>query len=129
MVEDDHDNLALLKLAFKTYGYSNFEGITDPRQVALSIENEEPDIVLLDLNMPHMDGYQLLHQISGVIGEDNDLPIVVISGAIDNDVRERASRLGASEFVLKPYEIGDLVSLVERCLAARLEGHGTTNKP
>ena len=121
MVEDDRDNVELLKLAFKTYGYSNIEGITDARQAAALIEAKEPDIVLLDLHMPHMDGYQLLQQISGVVGEENPLPIVVISGAIDNEIRERAGKLGATDFVLKPYEIGDLVSLVENCLATRLD--------
>ena len=128
MVEDDHDNLELLKLAFKTYGYSNVEGITDARRATSLIEQEEPDIVLLDLHMPHMDGYQLLQQISGVIGDDERLPIVVISGAIDNEIRDRATKLGATDFVLKPYEIGDLVQLVETRLSRRLERRSASDQ-
>src|SRR5687767_13136793 len=63
IVDDDPNNRILLEEILRAHGFSQIESVGDPRQVLALFTSYAPDILLLDMNMPHMDGFQVLEQI------------------------------------------------------------------
>jgi putative two-component system response regulator len=121
IVEDDRDNRQLLELTFRTSGYTNAVEVSDGRQAVETFSSSRPDMVLVDLHMPHVDGLDVIRDINELVPEDEFLPIVMLSGDVSPEVRRQATALGASDFLLKPYEMSALVELVESCLRRRAE--------
>jgi putative two-component system response regulator len=121
IVEDDRDNRQLLELTFRTSGYKNVIEVSDGRQAVEMFSSNRPDMVLVDLHMPHVGGLDVIRDINELVPEDEFLPIVMLSGDVSPEVRRQATELGASDFLLKPYEMSALVELVESCLRRRAE--------
>ena len=67
IVEDNVANIALLTNMLGRIGYHQLHSITDPRQTVAEVENFKPDLIILDLMMPYLDGFQVMHQLKGVI--------------------------------------------------------------
>jgi UDP-3-O-[3-hydroxymyristoyl] N-acetylglucosamine deacetylase len=94
-----------------------FEVITasDGHEAVETIAREHPSLVLLDVWMPEMDGIEVLAQIKG---SDAGLPVIVLSGHGNVEMAVRATRLGAADFIEKPFSIDGLLSSVRRALDA-----------
>ncbi|MGH2805967.1 MAG: response regulator [Actinomycetota bacterium] len=121
IVEDDRDNRQLLELTFRTSGYTNVVEVSDGRHAVEKFAQNRPDMVLVDHHMPHVDGLDIIRDINNLVPDDEFLPIVMLSGDVSPEVRRRATELGASDFLLKPYEMSALIELVESCLRRRAE--------
>ena len=78
IVDDNEVNIRLVEQLFEFSGFHNYLSISDSRMAVATIADYEPDIVLLDLHMPHVDGYQVMEQLKQIIPEDVFLPIVVL---------------------------------------------------
>ncbi len=116
IAEDDDSNLLLLRMLLENAGYGNIRATTDPRQALREIQESEPDILLLDLHMPHMSGLQLMEEIGRLAGGKPSFPIVVLSGDTNPRMHDRATALGAVEFLIKPFD----VNAVLRCISSHL---------
>jgi putative two-component system response regulator len=121
IVEDDFDNRQLLELTFRTNGYPNVLEVADGRKAVQVFAENRPDMVLVDHHMPHVDGLDIIRDINDLVSDDEFLPIVMLSGDVSSEVRRKATEFGASDFLLKPYEMNALIELVESCLRRRLE--------
>jgi putative two-component system response regulator len=119
IVEDDRDNRQLLELTFRTNGYMNVLEVSDGRRAVEVFTENQPDMVLIDQHMPHVDGVDIIRDINDLVPDDEFLPIVMLSGDVSADVRRRATECGASDFLLKPYEMSALIEIVESCLRRR----------
>lgn len=110
IVDDQMANVMLLEDVLTDAGFKNIESLTDPRQVEASVVAKRPHIILLDIRMPHMDGFAVLEMLSRVF--DDQLPLVMVLTA-ENDpaVRYKALALGAIDFLNKPF---DTVEIVQR---------------
>ena len=95
-------------------GYQHISRASDPWQALECIKRERPDIVLLDLYLPGMDGLHLLTEIRKI---DNKIRFLMVSGEADEECINAAATLGAFKFLTKPLDITSLVSSVEACLA------------
>lgn len=86
------------------------------------LQNAEhsPDLFLLDIEMPRMDGYELLSSLRSRT-EHRDTPIVMVTSRAGEKHRQKALRLGATDYVVKPYQDHELLSLIRRLLATRRE--------
>ena len=115
IVEDDPDNVHLLELLFETSGYANVHATSDARNVASLVDELEPDLILLDLHMPHVDGLEVMRQIQEAV-PGHDIPMIVTSGDISPENRKAGKEVGATDFVGKPYEMSHLLSRVEKAL-------------
>lgn len=74
---------------------------------------QRPDLVISDINMPNLDGYGLICKLRGAdTAKLRDVPVIVITSAEDDIVRERAYACGANAFILKPFDAGELVDSV-----------------
>ena len=80
----------------------------------------EPDLVLLDLHMPHLDGYAVLRSLSSMIHAPVPLPVLVLTADITPEARQRALELGASDFLGKPFNLGELVMRISNLVDTRL---------
>ena len=67
-------------------------------------DESRPDLILLDLMMPHLDGFAVMEQLKPLIAHDSNLPIVVLTADISPESRRRALSSGASNFLVKPFD-------------------------
>ncbi len=103
IVDDQKLHVELLKDILLKAGYQNIETTTDPQEAVEMYRDMNPDIVLLDLIMPKIDGFSVLAQLKE-LASDEQLPILVLSPEKGQDVRLRALEAGATDFISKPYE-------------------------
>ena len=119
LVVDDHEpSAAMLERALRTVGYQNVTATSDPRKVLALFREVDPDVLLLDLRMPHLDGFAVMRQIASRNGGAH-LPILVITGDSNAEVKERALASGASDFLAKPFDATEVVLRVRNLLKAR----------
>ena len=120
IVEDDPDNVHLLELFFETSGFSNVHATSDARNVDALVAEIEPDVILLDLHMPHIDGLEVMRRIREVV-PGHEIPMIVLSGDISPENRKIGIEVGATDFLGKPYEMSQLLEKVESALAQASE--------
>lgn len=108
IVDDEKDLCEYLKNFFKPRGYDI--SIATNGQDALSVvKKENPELVLLDINMPGMDGLEVLRRIKSAYPQTK---VIMITISDDADTRQKAENLGADEFVKKPFTINYLEDVV-----------------
>jgi putative two-component system response regulator len=103
----------------RSQGYQQLVLVDDPREVLAQYRHWRPDLVLLDINMPHLDGYQVLEQLTA-LGDPLLPPVVILTAQHSKDVLLRALSLGAREFITKPFDRTELLMRVRNLLDARL---------
>ena len=113
IVDDEPANVRLLQQMLVLDGYRNVIGLTDPRETMARIVEQGTDLLLLDLNMPHLDGFQVMEQIRGL-----DLPpaVLVLTAQSALEVKLRALRSGARDFLAKPFDMAELLARVRNLL-------------
>src|SRR5471030_2272226 len=117
IVDDQPAVVAVLEHLLASAGYTAVSSTTDPREVAGLHREHSYDLILLDLQMPHLDGFGVLDQLR-VIEAGQYLPVLVTSG--EPAYRLRALEAGAKDFVCKPYDCGELLSRIRNMLEVRL---------
>jgi putative two-component system response regulator len=118
VVDDEPANVELLRRTLERGGYSKIEATTDSREAAALYTRFRPDIVLLDLHMPHLDGFQVMETLAQ-IAEATYLPIVILSGDLAPEVRQRALSMGAKDFVGKPFHADEVLLRIRTLLHTR----------
>jgi len=116
IVDDERDFADVIKLRLEA---NNYLGVTlaDPREILEVIRKESPDLILLDIVMPEMDGYQA----AKMVREDNkaiSIPIVLLTGK-DLDPKEtfrKCSELGLAGFLVKPVDSKELLAKVKELI-------------
>jgi putative two-component system response regulator len=121
IVDDEPANLKLLDKMLASQGYAQRILIQDPREVLDHYKEARPDLILLDINMPHLDGYQVMEQIKAL---DDPLtpPIVILTAQYGRDYLLKALSVGARDFINKPFDRAELLMRVRNLLDAQL-GH------
>ncbi|MFN0316375.1 MAG: HD domain-containing phosphohydrolase [Burkholderiales bacterium] len=119
VVDDQQANLLLAKRILNAEGYMSVSMFSDPREVEDAYRRERFDLVLLDLNMPHMDGFEVMDRLRAA-EEGGYLPILVLTALDDSATKLRALRCGARDFLSKPFDRMELVTRVRNMLEVRL---------
>ena len=119
IVDDEPANLKLLDKMLGSQGYSELVLIQDPREVLERYRETRADLILLDINMPHLDGFQVMEQLKAL---DDPLlpPIVVLTAQHGRDTLLKALATGARDFVGKPFDRIELLMRVRNLLDAQL---------
>jgi DNA-binding response OmpR family regulator len=119
VVDDDPDVLRLLQLTLERDGFK--PALAGDGETALRrIEAERFDLVLLDVMMPVMDGWQVLQAVNEMA---NPPRVIVVSAKAHPADRDRAYSLGAAEYVTKPFPLDALVGIIESVLGRSPEEH------
>jgi putative two-component system response regulator len=119
IIDDDPSIVRLLIRALQGVGYVRVQGFTDSTEVPAYLDENAPDLVVLDLHMPGLDGYAILRDVSHRLSEDSFLPVLVISGLNDNLSRLKAVEAGAKDFMAKPLDLKEFVLHVNSLLDTR----------
>lgn len=119
MVDDQESTTELLFQILREHGFLGLQTLSDPRQVLRLFAEFEPDLVLLDLRMPHVDGISLLKQLRSHIPEGVYLPFLVVTGDASERSRQEALRLGAKDFLTKPLRLAETVLRIYNLLETR----------
>src|SRR5262245_46514768 len=114
IAEDFEDNRVALKLILKHTGFDVIEA-QDGQQAIEAVRREEPDLVLMDLTLPVIDGLQATREIRSDVKFER-LPIIIVSAHDDDEVRRQAALAGGSGYISKPIQIEELKKLIEGCL-------------
>ena len=118
IVDDEPANLKLLEKLLMTQGYKNLTLIQDPRQVMIQFQSKQPDLILLDINMPYLDGFEVMEQLQ-IKKEGITIPVIVLTAQDSRDFMLRALSLGARDFLTKPFDRTELFMRVENQLKVR----------
>jgi DNA-binding response OmpR family regulator len=103
VIDDEPANVALLEDMLAEGGYTRVKSVTDSRLAIATCETFEPDLVLLDLMMPHVDGFTILESFRAAAGE-SFFPIIVLTADANESTKLRVLRAGATDFLLKPFD-------------------------
>ncbi|THB69157.1 MAG: EAL domain-containing protein [Gammaproteobacteria bacterium] len=118
IVDDQPINHELLNGMLREAGYSRINDIIDSRDAAEAYKKFKPDLVILDLNMPHLDGFDVMEQILEIDPEAY-APILVLTSETDQEYRVKALQSGASDFLNKPFDFIEGLTRVESLLSIR----------
>ena len=119
VVDDEPPIRKLLRMGLGTQGYQIIDAPN--AKAALELMADEPDLVILDLGLPDMQGLQLLRQIRQ---RREDLPIVVLSSRGDEVAKVEALDLGADDYVTKPFGMEELLARIRAALRHQLQVQG-----
>lgn len=118
-VDDQTQNVTVLQRLLQRAGFECVQTTTDPRNAVALFHAEQPDLVLLDLHMPGMDGFAVLDAIAPAIAPNTYLPIVFITADVDAHLKKKALSRGAKDFVNKPFDPSEIVLRIRNLLEAR----------
>ncbi len=114
IVDDDQLLLRLLEINLNKVGCRVLMALDGP--TALRIASEQaPDLILLDLMMPRMDGWEVMRQLKESEAT-RDIPVIIVTGKVDPATRSRILELGASDFVAKPFDVIELRKMIREML-------------
>ena len=119
VIDDEPSNVRLLERMLEIFGGLEWRCTTDPREAIPIFAEFQPDLVLTDLHMPHLDGYQVMEQLKQIIPEDVFLPIVVLTADVTPETRRKALFAGASDFITKPLDTTEVQLRVRNLLENR----------
>jgi signal transduction histidine kinase len=118
IVDDERSMVRLLEQLLAHAGYQQLHGTSDPREVVQLCDELQPDLLLMDLRMPHLDGIEVLHQLKRRRA-DTYLPVLVLTADVSRESKRAALEAGASDFVTKPFEQTELLLRVRNLIEMR----------
>jgi diguanylate cyclase (GGDEF)-like protein len=119
IIDDEQPNVRLLERLLLSGGFAETRGTTDARQAMALFEEVQPDLVMLDLHMPHLDGYAVLELLRSRVGPNEYLPILVLTADTSRTAKERALTNGAMDFLTKPLERTEVLLRTRNLLETR----------
>ncbi|MFM1890953.1 MAG: hypothetical protein RLZ44_30 [Pseudomonadota bacterium] len=119
VVDDEAANVKLVERTLRAFGYPNLFSTTDSRAVLELYQQHQPDLIVLDLNMPYLDGFEVMQRLQA-LGRDDLPPILILTAQHDQEHRVRALRGGAHDYVTKPFAVDELLARVRNLINVRL---------
>ena len=114
IVDDQQTNVRLLECTLRRAGFDSITATTDPSAVAALQREHHYDLILLDVVMPRMNGFQVMDALG------RDVPVLMMTA--DPRQRARAMAAGARDFISKPFVLADVVTRVSRLLSFEISG-------
>lgn len=111
IIDDEAGNGSVLERVLRGSGFNNVKNITDSRDAVHVYNSYLPDLIILDLKMPHLDGFAVIDQLKSNPKNhpDSSPPIVVLTAQRDQGTRLRALDAGAGDFLTKPLEMTEAI--------------------
>jgi len=119
IIDDEPANTKLLERLLDEAGYANYRSTTDPRHALPLYEEFKPDLILLDLLMPHLDGYAVMRQICARMPAEAYLPILVLTADVTPRAKQKALSAGARDFLTKPFDLTEVLLRIRNLLETR----------
>lgn len=119
IVDDGPENILLLRTILSRSGCGAMETTLDPREAVDLYERFRPDLVLLDVHMPFLDGFAVLQLLGERIPAADYVPILVLTADVSSDVKNRALAAGARDFLTKPFDPSEVLLRIRNLLETR----------
>ena len=119
IIDDQQNNIDILVDFLQMQGYVNIKTITDSRLAISGFKEFLPDIVLLDLMMPHLDGYQVMQLLKQEIEASDYVPVLILTADISISTKQKALRSGAKDFLTKPFDFVEIDLRIKNLLETR----------
>jgi two-component system KDP operon response regulator KdpE len=119
VVDDEPPIRKLLRMGLSTQGFDILEAPNG--KAALQLVEQSPDLIILDLGLPDIEGHELLRMIRG---RNEGVPIVVLSSRGDEAGKVLALELGADDYITKPFGMNELIARIRTALRHQLQVHG-----
>lgn len=116
VVDDDKNIIQTLKTRLEVNGYRIITA-SDGLEGLEKAKNEKPDLILLNVMMPHLDGIMTTLRLKGV-PEIKSTPIIIMTGIKERDNMVLAKHVGASDYITKPFESSELLKKIEKLLSS-----------
>jgi putative two-component system response regulator len=122
VVDDEEANVVLLERFLAKAGYTHVVSTTDPREISELVREERPDLVLLDLHMPHLDGFAVMELLREANGSTGRPAIVVLTADATAEVKHRGLGAGAHDYLTKPLDVEEVLLRIANILEIRFLG-------
>jgi diguanylate cyclase (GGDEF)-like protein len=119
IVDDEQANVRLLERLLLSGGFTDVRGTTDPVQGLALFDEYRPDLVMLDLHMPRLDGFAALEAMRQRCAANDYLPVLVLTADTTREARDRALSTGAKDFLTKPFERTEVLLRTRNLLETR----------
>ena len=119
IVDDEDINVRFLNRVLQKAGFQIIAGVNDARLALDEVESFQPDLVVLDLHMPWVDGFDILEKLRTGQAEGDFLPVLVLTGDMSSEVRLRALAAGARDFLYKPFDNTEVLLRIRNLLEFR----------
>jgi PAS domain S-box-containing protein len=119
IVDDQEPNVLFLEGLLREGGYSYWRSVLDPRTAAAACAEFKPDLILLDLLMPQLDGFGVLERLRPQLAAEVYLPVLVLTVDLTTESRRRALAAGAKDFLAKPLDATEVLLRVKNLLETR----------
>src|SRR5712691_8702988 len=119
IIDDQESNVRLLERLLQQVGFTTLESTTDPRLGLRLFSEFQPDLILLNLMMPHLDEFAVMRELANRIPLDDYLPILVLTADVTPEAKQRALAAGAKDFLTKPFDAVEVILRIENLLHAR----------
>jgi len=119
IVDDKVSNIVILEDLIEDAGYINYKYTNDSREVVELFKAFRPDIILLDLMMPFLNGYEVMEQLARIIPANTYFPILVLTADISSESKRKALSMGAKDFLSKPFDLDEVTLRMKNLLETR----------
>jgi len=119
IVDDQEYNVSLLERILGRAGFKNVYSTMDSLQVERLLTEVDPDIILLDLHMPGMDGIAILKMIREQSGHDHYLPVLMLTADLTTEAKQQGLQAGVNDFLTKPYDRTEVILRITNLLRTR----------
>jgi len=131
IVDDNIANICLLENILNRLGFKVIESTIDSRETVALVDKFQPDLIVLDLNMPHLDGFAVMQQLGRIIPRETFLPVLVLTADATGESKRKALAAGASDLLTKPFNASEVFMRIRNLLQIRflqqlLQGQNAT---
>jgi cyclic di-GMP phosphodiesterase len=119
IIDDQPSNTALLEGILQEEDFTSYRSLTDSREALPAFIDYVPDLILLDLQMPFFNGYEVMKQLRACISPSDFLPILVLTADITPEAKRRALTEGALDFLTKPFDATEVSLRIKNLLQTR----------
>ena len=121
MLDDEVSSLCLLENVLQRLRFPHVRKLTDPTRILAEFDAYEPDLVITDIEMPEMDGIQVVEKLRSHLPRDTWLPILVLTGSSDPRHKRRALAAGATDIIAKPFDSAEIQMRIRNLLEMRFQ--------
>ena len=112
LVDDDPYTTRLIRYILEQDGYA-VDPVDNPRGALAMVEKSPPDLLILDVNMPRMNGFELYQHL---LGRNHDIPVIFVTAKGELEDRLHGLKLGADDYIVKPFQPAEVVARVQAVL-------------
>ena len=120
IVDDQQSNILVMESLLGASDFTNLTSTTDPSEVVTLCAETDPDLIILDLHMPEIDGFEVMGMLRPWTRGSSRLPILVVTADVSPEVKRRALSLGARDFLTKPVDPTEVLLRVTNLVESRL---------